>query len=217
MLLELLMSVSIVYGSSFSDTNLRYLFATLNSSPSFDNFSGQIDIYYSFTASPQEWPYIQILDDNELLVQHQFSVNDFYRGKTPELTSERVFKYSYPIETFQHTNTYYFYLTFNDDDLAYFGNSYSFEIVFAYDDYATNSYYEGYNNGFNAGRIEGFNEGVNSVENNEIGNMLLSIADIPFRIFNDFLGFEIFGFNLVGFITGLLGIVLVGWIIKKVI
>ena len=68
---------------------------------------------------------------------------------------------------------------------------------------------EGYNNGYNVGYIDG------SDADNVVGDALLSISDIPFRILSSFLGFEVFGFNVLTLFTGLLTIGLVIWILKK--
>ena len=79
----------------------------------------------------------------------------------------------------------------------------------------------GYDKGYEAGKTDGYNNGYNigyvdgSGAENIIGDSLLSIADIPFSILSSFLGFKIFGFDILTLFTGLLTIGLVIWILKK--
>ena len=90
-----------------------------------------------------------------------------------------------------------------------------------YDQGFSNGNTIGYDKGYEAGKTDGYNNGYNlgygdgSNAGNVIGDALISISDIPFMILSSFLGFEIFGFNVLKLFTGLLTIGLVLWILKK--
>ena len=90
-----------------------------------------------------------------------------------------------------------------------------------YDQGLNNGNTIGYDKGYEAGKTEGYNNGYNvgyvdgSDAGNVIGDALFSISDIPFSILSSFLGFEIFGVNVLTIFTGLLTIGLVIWILKK--
>lgn len=90
-----------------------------------------------------------------------------------------------------------------------------------YDEGFNNGNTVGYDKGYNTGKTDGYNNGYNvgydegSNSGNVIGDALLSISNIPFIILSSFLGFEIFGFNVLTLFTGLLTIGLVIWLLKK--
>lgn len=76
---------------------------------------------------------------------------------------------------------------------------------------------EYYNNGFNAGFQEGIQQGIEESGNNILGNMLLSIFDVPLMYLSSLLNFNLLGINLLGLLGAILCIGLIAFLIKKLL
>lgn len=71
----------------------------------------------------------------------------------------------------------------------------------------TQQYNEGYN--------KGYAQGANS--NNSLYNMVIAIADTPINIFKQIFNFNILGIDISGFIFGIVSLLIIIWLIKKII
>ena len=93
--------------------------------------------------------------------------------------------------------------------------------------YYRNGYNYGYNEGVSVGQNEKYNEGYNNGYsigfNNgiESGNGFMGlfdgIASVPTTVLTSLFGFEIFGINIMATLCGLLGILVIVWVIKRFI
>lgn len=77
---------------------------------------------------------------------------------------------------------------------------------------------DGYNNGYNVGLKDGYNNGynagINESDSNSFMNLMSAVLDAPVRTFTSLLNFEILGVNLLGFITALLTLAIIIFIVK---
>ena len=84
-----------------------------------------------------------------------------------------------------------------------------------------NSTINAFNNGYNIGKADGivigkeigYSEGVEST--NFLGNSLLRVVDIPFKVFQQTFDFNVFGINLYHIVMGFLTLGVVLWFWKK--
>ncbi len=99
-------------------------------------------------------------------------------------------------------------------------------------DYYNTGYTDGYNNGKAAGQSSGYSSGYSDgdsagytrgfAEGQEAGgdytflSLLSSVIDAPINAFKSLFNFDLLGFNLLSFITGLITLALVIFIVKKV-
>lgn len=166
----------------------------------FSNWNVSSDIYVNFYGS---------IDSNNFI---KYRLQDF---------TENVFKADSSF-MFEVVEIVLAPINLNSNSSITFSNQEYYEGFYqGYDQGLNNGSTIGYDKGFEAGKTEGYNNGYNvgyedgSDSGNVIGDALLSISDIPFSILSSFLGFEIFGFNVLTLFTGLLTIGLVIWILKK--
>lgn len=82
---------------------------------------------------------------------------------------------------------------------------------------------EGYNEGYESGNKEGYNKGYNKGLGDgektalNFKDIILNIITAPINFIKDCLNFEIFGFNIASIVFGILGVLIVAWVIKRFI
>ena len=75
----------------------------------------------------------------------------------------------------------------------------------------TDTFYQnGYNNGYNQGK----NDGIASANNYSFLGLIGAVIDAPIKAFTSLFNFEILGFNILSFITGLLTLAVIVVIVK---
>lgn len=75
-------------------------------------------------------------------------------------------------------------------------------------------YSQGYKTGFGQGESTGFSKGVASANDYSFSSLFGAVIDVPVNAFTSLLNFELLGVNMLGFITGLLTLALIIFIIK---
>lgn len=65
------------------------------------------------------------------------------------------------------------------------------------------------------GKTEGYQQGANT--QNTLYNMVIAVADTPINIFKQIFNFNILGLDISGFIFGLISLIIIVWLIKKII
>lgn len=79
----------------------------------------------------------------------------------------------------------------------------------------------GYESGYNEGVLSsyqvGFNDGVLSANDYSFLGLMSAVVDAPVQAFTGLLNFNILGFNMLSFFTGLLTLALILWIVSKVL
>ena len=78
-----------------------------------------------------------------------------------------------------------------------------------------NGYSNGYDDGYNSGYYEGYQSGIESTSNPFVA-LFNSIFNLPINYFNNLANFNVFGMNLNSLFTGIITLLFVIWIIKKV-
>lgn len=80
---------------------------------------------------------------------------------------------------------------------------------------------QGYNNGYNAGDTAGYyrgkNDGIAQANDYSFLGLMSAVVDAPVQAFTGLLNFNILGFNMLSFFTGLLTLALILWIVSKVL
>lgn len=76
-----------------------------------------------------------------------------------------------------------------------------------------NGYDSGYNNGYNEGKQDGINEGLETSNAYTFTRLFASVFDVPLQTLTGLFNFEILGFNLWNFITSILTLGVIIWII----
>lgn len=199
------LAIVLSFSGSFGVDDTRDI-GSFSFASEYDNYSGSFDIYYSFNGTPSGAPSIQIKTLSGVLVNHQMTSNDFYSGVVGTgLISGNIYKYTFDIESIQHTTTYYFNLVNdNNTSISYIGTNINFYIVANIYDF-DNDYYNGFNNGvdvgyeqgYEQGKTEGYTNGLNACENFEFNLDWLSSI---FSVATDFLNVEIFPTVKIGYI-----------------
>ena len=72
-----------------------------------------------------------------------------------------------------------------------------------------------YNDRYNDGYQHGYEIGANS--NNALYNMVIAVADTPISIFKNIFNFNILGIDISGFVFGIISLIIIIWLIKKII
>ena len=179
-------------------TNDRITIGAVQFSNNFDNYTGAIDIYYSFTGSPSNLPSIQIMTQSEHLVTHQMTTSDFHSGDINTIGGN-IYKYTFDISSIQHTNIYYINLV-TTSNISYSGstlNMYANGVIYNYD----NNYYNGFSTGYEIGYETGYGQGdidgyTRGVEETNFEFNLSWLSSI-FQVVTNFLNVEILpGFKL---------------------
>lgn len=158
-------TIALTISGSFGVNDIKDI-ASYQFENTFDNLSGGFDIYYSFNGTPSAYPSIQISTQSSVLVSHQMTANDFYSGTiNSSIIGGNIYKYTFNIESIQHTNIYYFKLVNdNNNSISYLGNSINFYINSFITDYPIynieTAYEEGYILGYDEGQEDGYQEGL---------------------------------------------------------
>lgn len=127
---------------------------------------------------------------------------------------------SYFLQSF-YNSTYY---TSGALDLSYtsgynagvaYGNENGFNKGF--NDGRAVGYESGYNEGVQSSYQVGFNAGVLSANNYSFLGLMSAVVDAPVQALTGLLNFNILGFNMLSFFTGLLTLSLILWIVSKVL
>lgn len=120
---------------------------------------------------------------------------------------------------FTNSQTYYFVEDLEDND--YYQNGYNS----GYDKGYNNGYYygekDGYSSGYKQGNTEGYNKGyskgVEYANDYSFLSLMGAVIDAPITAFTSLLNFELLGVNLLGFVTGLITLALIIFIIKLIL
>lgn len=75
-------------------------------------------------------------------------------------------------------------------------------------------YQEGYDIGYEVGKADGFADGVNSTETYTFSRLLFSVLDVPITTLTSLFDYDILGFNLWTFLTSMLTLGIVIYIIR---
>lgn len=87
--------------------------------------------------------------------------------------------------------------------------------------YAENEYYQKLeaekDKAHNAGYTEGYNAGLNDTNEYTFKSLFTSLFQSGYNVFYDILNFEILGINVLGFVTGLITLLVAAFVIKKLL
>lgn len=87
--------------------------------------------------------------------------------------------------------------------------------------YAENEYYQKLeaekDKAHNAGYTEGYNAGLNDTNEYTFKSLFTSLFQSGYDVFYDILNFEILGINVLGFVTGLITLLVAAFVIKKLL
>lgn len=84
-----------------------------------------------------------------------------------------------------------------------------------YVDGESSGYTDGYNVGDRAGFVRGYNEGLNTADNGyTFYNLIGAVFDAPLNTFTSLFNFEILGVNILNFLSSILTLCIVIWLIK---
>ena len=75
-------------------------------------------------------------------------------------------------------------------------------------------YRDGYDTGLIDGYANGYNAGIEEGGSNNFTGLMSAVLDVPLRTFTSLLNFEILGVNILGFITALLTLAIIIFIVK---
>lgn len=78
-------------------------------------------------------------------------------------------------------------------------------------------YEDGYNTGFADGSSDGYSRGVLDAGNYTFFSLIGAVIDAPISAFKSLFNFEFLGFNLLDFVTGLITLCFVIWIIRLIL
>lgn len=76
-------------------------------------------------------------------------------------------------------------------------------------------YQEGRQDGFNGGYNQGYDEGVSAASNNNFFTLIGAAVDVPITALTSLLNFTFLGVNLLAFVTSILTLALIIFVIKK--
>lgn len=153
-----------------------------------------------------------------------YGYNDFtYYSSDSEYLRFRFYSYFPSVESKYFNERFYlashdYYYMSNLTDDQYYNDGYNS----GYSDGYNNGYYygdlEGYESGYKSGEIVGYNngysEGVEDSGNYSFLSLIGAVIDAPVSAFTSLLNFELLGVNILGFISGLLTLALIIFIIK---
>lgn len=117
---------------------------------------------------------------------------------------------------FNFTDRTYFISLVQDDNIYYengFNNGYNQGFAEGSDQ----GYTDGYNTGNSIGYENGYVAGLNATDNYSFLSLIGAVIDAPISAFTSLLNFELLGFNMLAFITGLLTLVIIIFIVKLVL
>lgn len=75
----------------------------------------------------------------------------------------------------------------------------------------------GWNSGYVAGDSVGYNRGVAEANDYSFLGLLGAVVDAPVKSFTGLLNFDLLGFNMLNFFTGLLTLALILWVVSKIL
>lgn len=78
-------------------------------------------------------------------------------------------------------------------------------------------YNNGYTTGYTEGDLQGYNRGINSAHQFTFFNLLSAVVDAPVQALTGLLNFNILGFNMLNFFTGLLTLAIILFIVRKIL
>ena len=107
---------------------------------------------------------------------------------------------------------YYFTSSFDDND--YYNEGYKAGIDEGFNKGEDIGYQNGYNAGETIGYGKGYNAGVEHGSDYSFMGLIGAVIDAPVSAFTSLLNFELLGVNILGFISGLLTLALIIFIIK---
>lgn len=110
-------------------------------------------------------------------------------------------------------NVYFDYIDFTNEKIVNINgvNGYTSGYNIGYNE----GYDYGYNQGYNNGYVNGYNEGVDTIPISDLSNSFTEVANTPITIFKQIFDVDILGFNLANACFGIVGILLIVWLIKK--
>lgn len=164
------------------------------------------------------------VDSNGIIPGFRLKFEDIYDGHAnPYILSFNYYASSFiPVANIslasQITPSCYFEFVNNGGDLltAFYssgGSTNANAYTAGYDE----GYKFGYKDGNTIGEANGYEKGYKDANGNPIGDMIFAIADVPFKILQDFIGFNIMGFDVLQFVTGILGLLMAVFILKMFI
>lgn len=108
-----------------------------------------------------------------------------------------------------------YYLDFPDlSSNSYYQSGYNDGYNVGYNDGTDSGYQDGYNVGEDVGYNNGYNAGVESSSDYSFLALIGAVVDAPVNAFTSLLNFEILGFNILSFVTGILTILVIVFVIK---
>lgn len=107
--------------------------------------------------------------------------------------------------------TYYFVTSDDLDDNQMYHQGYQDGLQAEQD----TIYQEGRQDGFNGGYNQGYQEGVEAASNNNFFTMIGAAVDVPITALTSLLNFTFLGVNLLAFVTSILTLALIIFVIKK--
>lgn len=110
------------------------------------------------------------------------------------------------------TRTYYINLNFTDN--TYYQAGYDDGYNQGIYDGNESGYEDGYNAGNTIGYEDGYNDGVANSNSYSFASLLGAVIDTPVSAFTSLLNFEILGVNILAFVSGLLTLAIVIFIVK---
>ena len=110
------------------------------------------------------------------------------------------------------TRTYYINLSFDNNAIYQVGYADGYNTGVS--DGSSSGYNAGYNAGFNVGYADGYVDGEENGGSYTFMSLIGSVIDVPVNAFTSLLNFEVLGVNLLAFITGLLTLAVVIFIVK---
>lgn len=136
------------------------------------------------------------------------SNNNMLCFEIPLFTNGQTFASRYLFEE----RTYYFTSSFDDNDFYNLG--YQDGLDTGLQDGYNNGYQDGLDTGTQSGYQDGYSAGVESANDYSFIGLLGAVIDAPVTAFTGLLNFEILGFNILAFVTGLITLALIIFIIK---
>lgn len=142
----------------------------------------------------------------------------FYSADNKTCQFRMYFKYSSNTLQSLIDNKFLNYNVYNDlqgSDEYDRGYSYGYESGYNKGNYDGEQ--SGFTKGYNQGKSVGFNDGVESANDYSFLGLMGAVVDAPVRAFSGLLNFELLGFNMLSFFTGLLTLAFILWIVSKIL
>lgn len=182
--------------------NSRYFYVKIYLNASINNFL-VVDCY-------------QDVMDTNLVVSSSTNSSTFERISTNDYIEVRTDFYYKELSYDGLYTTNYVNFSINLDLL---GINYSLGYNAGYNDGYNSGILEGTASGKQSGYIQGYNAGYNvgSSGNNPLYGMVVAVVDAPINIFKDIFNFDILGINIAGVVFGIISLLIIIWLIKKML